>query len=319
MMGIAGNEAIINRETVLYNGERKNVPVLSGNAIRHKMVREPGALHLVDTCGLRGKLTLDQANYLLNGGSLTESSATDNLTKIAQMQELLPLYRALGGSLRNQVIGGSLIVTRGVLLCRENAAIINKCLPAGFTVPENLLPAEDFISHSQYTRGDAGRRRDSAALLDEPESADDTNLMIYSGQTIVPGAMFYHGFILQNVSLLEVGALLNALYEWGKYGTIGGSARIGHGKLHTYFFFEEREGFFGSELNPEELTNVYRVHCEQNREKIAEWLATTFPRRERKPAGEKPAKKAKKPTGAELAAELEMEAEAYENQQGALM
>jgi hypothetical protein len=131
--------------------------------------------------------------------------------------------------------------------------------------------------------------------------------------------MFYHGFILQNVSLLEVGALLNALYEWGKYGTIGGSARIGHGKLHTCFFFEEREGFFSSGLDPEELVNTYRVHCEQNREKIAEWLATTFPKGDRKSTGEKSTKKTKKPTGAEFAMELEMEAEAYENQRGALM
>lgn len=80
------------------------------------MVREPGALYIVDMLGLRGKLNIDQANYLFTGGSLTESSTNDNLKRIAEMQHLFPLLRLLGGSLRNQVIGGSLFVLRGIMI-----------------------------------------------------------------------------------------------------------------------------------------------------------------------------------------------------------
>jgi hypothetical protein len=278
MMGTSGNESIINREAILYNGTIRQIPVLSGNALRHKMVREPGALHLVKACGLIGKLTIEQANYLFNGGSLTESARTENLRCIAEMQELIPLLRLLGGSLRNQVIGGSLIVKRGILICEENHETLKKMMPADFELPEQRLRvAEDFIDTYQYTRGDAQRRKDSAMILEE-KSGEDTNLMIYAGQSVIPGSMFYHGFILQNISSLEIGALLNALNEWDALGgTIGGSARIGHGKLKTSFLIESDDS-----LDTEELRNNYLEHINKNKEDIVDWLMRTFPKSERK-------------------------------------
>jgi hypothetical protein len=301
MMGISGNESVINRESILCNGVIRKVPVLSGNALRHKMVREPGALHLVKACDLEGKLNIDQANYLFNGGSLSESSATENFSRIAEMQKLLPLVRLLGGSLRNQVIGGSLIAQRGILVCEENRENIEKMLPSDFELPKNRLrSSEDFIDQYQYTRGDARRRNDAGLLLEE-KSDDGTNLMIYSGQSVTPGAIFYHGFILSNVSALEVGALFNALYEWDALGgTIGGSARIGHGKLKTSFWMESGEDFHGPELDAPELAKAYREHCEANKEKIVDWLMTAFPKRERK---EKAGKKSSEKTAEEAEAD----------------
>jgi hypothetical protein len=244
------------------------------------MVREPGALHLVKACGLEGKLNIDQANYLFNGGSLSESSTTENLSRIAEMQKLLPLVRLLGGSLRNQVIGGSLIAQRGILVCEENRENIKKMLPENYELPkQRLRSCEDFIDHYQYTRGDVRVRNDASLLLGE-KNDDGTNLMIYAGQSVIPGAVFYHGFIMQNVSVLEVGALINALYEWDALGgTIGGKIQIGHGKLQMSFWGED---FHGPELDAPELVKAYREHCHANKEKIVDWLMATFPKKERK-------------------------------------
>ena len=283
MMGVSGNESLLNREPVLYNHAIRYVPVLSGNAIRHKMVWHPGAYHLIKTCGLVGKLTLDQANYLFNGGSLTESSTADNLAKIVEMQELLPLIRLLGGALRNQVIGGSLIVKRGMLVCEENRALIERELPEYLLkeLPEQRLRScEDFISRFQYTRMDAVK----LGVVDssERDEREKSNQMIYAGQSIIAGSVFYHGFILQNVSQLEVGAILNALYAWDKFDSaIGGMSRIGHGALRTSFAMEGGEGFFGNELNPAGLIIEYQNHCEENRDKIVSWLNNAFPRKEK--------------------------------------
>jgi hypothetical protein len=297
MMGVSGNESLLNREPVLYNRAIRYVPVLSGNAIRHKMVRHPGAYHLIKTCGLIGKLTLDQANYLFNGGSLTESSTTDNLAKIAEMQELLPLIRLLGGSLRNQVVGGSLIVKRGMLVCEENRALIERELPEELLreLPEQRLRScEDFISRFQYTRMDALK----LGVIDpsEEDEREKSNQMIYAGQKIIAGAVFYHGFILQNVSRLEVGAILNALYEWNKHdSTIGGMSRVGHGILETSLTMEKGEDFFGHELNLAGLIIEYQKHCEENRDKIVEWLNNAFPRKEKVIKEKKGAKPKKTP------------------------
>jgi len=284
MMGTSGNEAVINRESVVYKNEIRQVPVLSGNAIRHKMIRDPGGLYLIKECGLVGKLNIDQANYLLNGGSLTESSTTENLGRIAEMQTLLPLTRLLGGSLRNQVVGGSLFVLRGILVCEENRSQIQKQIPDGYELPDQVLrSSEDFIDQYQYTRGDAQKRNDAELILEEKNDDMKSNLMIYNGQSVIPGSIFYHGFIMQNISPVEIGALLHSLHQWeANGGFIGGQSRIGHGKLKLSVFFEDGEDFMGNELDPAECVKMYVDHVHANAEKIVRWLNDTFPNKGKK-------------------------------------
>jgi len=293
MMGVQGNESVINRNKVLAGGQIWDVPVLSGNAIRHKMVREPGAQYIVDACALRGKLNVDQANFLFYGGSLTDSAISDNLAKIAAMQELLPLFRLLGGSLKNQVVSGSLLASMGTLVCDENREALEKLLPEELLIdlPE-LRSCEDYVSGWQYTRGDAGSMQNilenESPPAEQEKSTDKSNRMIYSGQHVIPGAVFYHNFILQNVSRLEVGALYAALNDWAAAGgVIGGQARVGHGRLDTAVYCADAD-FFGDGLDLGACAQEYRQYTEEKSEWIAMWLKETFP------AGrEKTAKKAK--------------------------
>jgi len=246
------------------------------------MVREPGAKYLIEQCGLYGHLTIDQANYLFNGGSLSESSTNSNMKKIAAMQEMLPLYRLLGGSLRNQVIGGSLNVLRGSLVCCENQDKINKMLPEELQINEPLKSCEEFIGKTQYTRGDAQKRNDADKVLSENEEPADTNLMIYNGQSVVPGTLFYHGFILNGVSKLELGALLHSLQCWSLSPTIGGSARIGHGQLELSVYTENSEDFFGEKVDETDCVLEYVKHVQEYKDDVVAWLDETFPEKKKK-------------------------------------
>jgi len=155
MMGVNGNEALINREAIIYDGKISHVPAISGNALRHRLIRENGAYYIIGVCNLAGKMNIDQLNYLFNGGSLVESSVSTNIKRIAEMQEILPLYRLLGGCLKNQIVSGSLHMGRGMLVCRENVERINKLIPEEFCVDTNIFPAERYVDQYQYTRGDA--------------------------------------------------------------------------------------------------------------------------------------------------------------------
>jgi hypothetical protein len=281
MMGTEGNEAVLMRESVYHDGQIKRIPVISGNAIRHRMIRDPGAMYLVDVMGLRGKLTIDIANYLFNGGSLTESSTNDNLKRIAEMQELFPLIRLLGGSLRNQIIGGSLVTYRGILICEENRANLDNLLGCGFLSDNQMKSAEEFVSNQTYTRCDVTKRKDSTEILDPKEKAPEKSTMMpYSGQVVIPGAKFLMGFHLQGVSVLEVGALYHALQMWEASGaTIGGSSRIGHGVIQCSVMPYAGETFFGDEINVADCVQAYIQHCTQNADKMKQWLFDTFPER----------------------------------------
>jgi CRISPR/Cas system CSM-associated protein Csm3 (group 7 of RAMP superfamily) len=273
MMGIRGNEAIINREAVIYKEEIRHLPVISGNAIRHKLIREPGANFIIGACNLAGKMNIDQLNYLFNGGSLVESSASCNIRKIAEMQTILPLCRLLGGCLKNQVVAGSLNVHRGMLVCRENAERISSILPDDCAVDSAIFPAERFVDQYQYTRGDAQKMKDIDffATVDElstGEEKEKSNLMIFNGQTIVAGAIFYLGFVLNNVSDLELGALFDSLTRWN--GFLGGQGSRGHGRCKISLVASE-----GIEVA--KLISAYKEHVMSKREEIKTWLTESFP------------------------------------------
>lgn len=225
MSGTAGNEAIVAREPVVTPNGVRYIPFLSGNALRHRCLREPGMLWLIEEYGLRGVLTLPQLNFLLHGGNLTESNAHENTARIAEMKRTWPLLRLLGGSLPNQILAGSCDSLRGTLVCEETRRYVD----ADLLPTERLLPAERFIGGYQYTRGDGGKE----GIAIESEDAV-SSLMIFSGQMVIAGSMFAHGFVLKHVSEVELGAALLSLSLWQSHGgSIGGQAARGHGRLKT--------------------------------------------------------------------------------------
>ena len=281
MKGVEGNEALIARQPVDTPAGKRWVPYLSGNALRHRMIREPGGLWLVDAMGLKGKLSLRQLNFILHGGNLTDSTGREDTSRIAEMQELFPLLRLLGGALPDQILKGSLLMWQGRLVCEENRSHLS--LPEGFEWPaETLKPAEHFVEGYQYTRGDGAKSPewyDPATMDPEKKS----NLMIFSGQQVIPGAVFLHGFDIPHGSQLELGCLMHAIWLWqSQGGSVGGMASKGHGRLKT-------ESIGGSD--PSEAISAYEDHVEASAEKCRAWLEKVF--REKPPKEEKPKKGAK--------------------------
>lgn len=278
MMGTKGNEALINREATLYKDEIRQVPVISGNSIRHKIIREPGAMFIIGACNLAGKMNIDQLNYLFNGGSLVESSVSCNIRKIAEMQTILPLYRLLGGCLKNQIVAGSLNVHRGILICKENAERINSILPEEYLISKDIFTSERFIDQYQYTRGDANKMKDIDffAAIDELNTGEEkgkSNLMIFNGQTIVSGAMFYLGFVLNNVSDLELGALYHSIFRWN--GFLGGQGSRGHGKCKISLLKT-------CDTDILSLIENYKNHVVEKKEEIKKWLEDSFSKNTKK-------------------------------------
>lgn len=231
MSGTAGNAAIVARKPVIANGRVVRLPFLSGNAIRHRCVREPGILWLIAEYELDGNLSLNQLNFLLHGGNLTQSNARENTARIAELHRTWPLLRLLGASLPDQILAGSMDVHRGTLVCEENRD--------GLIDPPSarLHSAERFIGDYQYTRGDAAKK---GLAAESKDAVGKSNLMVYGGQCVDRGSLWQHGFVLKHVSEIELGALLWSLRLWqAEGGTIGGQARLGHGRLRSSIMIED--------------------------------------------------------------------------------
>jgi hypothetical protein len=267
MAGSSGNVSMIAREPVVTPRGVAWVPYLSGNAIRHRCIREPGFRWLIAQWGLERQLTLSQLNFLFHGGNLTEGGGREDTSRIAEFQRIFPLGRLLGGSLPDQILAGSLQCWRGTLCCEENRSALEGTI--GTHLPAmRLRPAESFVSEYQYTRGDAAKNQ--ADLIDGSEAGErNSNLMIFNGQTVISGAIFAHGFSLPHVDTRELGALLLSLSLWQSAGgTIGGHGSRGHGRLRLYLLDEESV-LAGA-------IQAYEDHVRDTRDEAVAWLHNVF-------------------------------------------
>lgn len=264
--GSVGNESVIAREPVVSARGKRFLPFLSGNALRHRCVREPGVLWLINRWELVGKLSKDQLNFMLHGGNLTLSTAHENTARIAEYNRLFPLLKLVGGCLPDQILKGSIQVWRGVLVCEENRPVLSRTLPDSWRLPtERMQSAEDMTGNWQYTRGDAKK---TGLCPPEEVNEDASNLMIFAGQAVSRGSFFHHGFQINHVTELEVGALLHAISMWQESGgTIGGMAARGHGRLKTSIHFDGDQ---------KSLVAGYVKHVDAVREDGIAWLNNVF-------------------------------------------
>ncbi len=228
--GSEGNETIINTEPVAQpDGSIATVPVLSGNSLRNRMVRSSGAGYLVDAYGLRGILSVEQCRYLFAGGQLTQKSASESLTRVARIWRLFPLLRILGGCLPDMIVPGNLICERGTLICAENRHLMRDLIDDA-----PLHSGWHYIGRYQYTRVDPIKSNAESVSAAPALISDKSAQMIYSGQTIMAGAGFLHGFYLPDAQTVELGALLHSIRLWENAGgIIGGMGGRGHGRLRT--------------------------------------------------------------------------------------
>lgn len=273
MSGTAGNEAIIAREPVVTPDGIVYVPFLSGNALRHRCLREPGMLWLIERYGLRGRLNLTQLNFLLHGGNLTESNSHENTARIAECYRLFPLLRLVAGCLPNQILAGTVDAWRGMLVCEEN----RRHLPAELLPDERLKAAESFIGNWQYTRGDAGKL---AIAAENSGDVAESSLMIFSGQCVTRGAVFLHGFTLRRVTEIELGAALLSLALWqAEGGAIGGQAARGHGRLSTRLYLPD--------VDQQQAIDCYVAHVDAVQDEAIAWLDACFTKAEKPKKGKK--------------------------------
>jgi len=141
----------------------------------------------------------------------------------------MPLLFALGSCLPDMIVPGHMDSLRGLLVCRENLPRLRALLPEGWLPAGEYLPAHRLIGGYQYTRVDPAARLARDAVDD-----GKTTQMIYAGQTVVPGAVFVHGFTLRDALQVDLGAVLWSLELWNRnVQTVGGMAAKGHGRLLT--------------------------------------------------------------------------------------
>lgn len=256
--GTEGNESLLNDEEVLTPWGRRKVAILSGNAIRNRMIRDSGAKYLVESLGLSGSLTRDVLGLLFHGGMRREKSMPVSTAKIADMQRLFPLLDLLGCCLPEDIVAGKLKCMIGVLACAENTDRINAITPEDWSL-DKLPVASNFCGRYQYVRG----KLSADQLKTVNDDGTENKMMPFSGTCVVPGAIFVHGFSVTGANQLQYGCLMHSISQWD--GTIGGQSSKGHGMLQTKI-----------QSHPDwdlgESIELYENHVQENADECKEWL-----------------------------------------------
>lgn len=190
------------------------LPAVSANSIRHEMLREPGAWHLLNALGLRFEdLHARAAALLYNGGDMNRSPESGAFALERHILETYPLLALEGGSASGFLLGTSRVTFHAWLRCRENNAVLERYGLA------SDLSAFDLLDRVEHTRHNGG--------------VVDTSPMIYGMETLAQGAeVVVRVALTPYAEAQHVGALWAALETYrGGDSTLFGAAAKGYGLL----------------------------------------------------------------------------------------
>ena len=209
------------RTIMMYNPEYGEIamPYYSGNALRGKVRR----LLMKDFLDMvEYELTNSKLYHVFYAGGLLETadatSGVINLELRKKLRDFIPPIALLGCSIGNQIIPGVLIVEHMFPLCQE----YKMYLPEKYQ-PLAIEPVRIFTDQSFITRRDD--------LREERVKDEQAIQMKVDYECFIPGTRFYHRFVLQVPTALQIscfGRLIELLYETPY---IGGRSAQGDGKV----------------------------------------------------------------------------------------
>lgn len=199
-----------------------DVPAVSGNSLRHQVVREPAYHYLVAALGLheaqpgQGPLPAGVEAIFYNGGNIEAGAKQpSNPHGLAQaIRRLYPSLDLLGGVTDSFDIGEGRLKGAGWLVCRENRQALYGS-PA-YDLPAARVSAFDMLDDETRTR--------QAGLTGEGQ-------MIYSFETLCAGAQIVYRMVMPlDTPSLTRGALVTACEQFlSTMPVMGGQGARGYG------------------------------------------------------------------------------------------
>lgn len=224
-----GTVNYLRREAFLTPEGRRDIPVISGNAVRG-VLRDTGARLLWEALD-RPTLSVPVMHALWAGGSLVKAKSSplsgQRLADLRAMVAHVGVFGAAGGG---RIIDGTLTVGKMVPACIQTAHLLPAMLrerDGGAGLPD----VHDLLQIEWYSRV-PDTVRAAEALGEGAAGADpDAGLMRYGAETFVAGTQFHTLFALTNVTDTEYGFFCDILDDWIPHATVGGKTGRGHGRI----------------------------------------------------------------------------------------
>lgn len=211
-----GNCQMLRRMPYIVDGERRAVPVVSGNSIRGQWRR----VAMRDLCELVDYVPTLRLYHALFSGGILESVPGGTVARIDRrlrdaVRDWIPPMSLLGGGLGNQLLPGKLQVGLVTPLCRELS-------PYHDADRQSDVPVDQLLDETFQTR------RDDLGFRDD---ADPTVQMLYSFEVFAAGTQFAHMFVLRDYSPHEAACLCRMVTLWCDNAILGGHSATGFGSV----------------------------------------------------------------------------------------
>lgn len=259
------------------NGTVKEVPIISGNAIRgilrdrgmFQMLRELGYGVNEETGEVKG-LSLNAFYFLFSGGALVSTGKEGlDVGDFQILKELIPLVGIFGGAKGNAIMPGKMDMGKMYPICKE----LSHLLPPRF-MPEQPQTIWDYCQVEMFTRRDDAKNDRVLPMLESSKPIVESNAlfsnaeistlekkeekkapqqMIYNVETLAAGTQLYWKIVLRDVTDIEFEAFIATMLEFSKHATIGGKAATGHGEIaihmENWLEIDSRASLNGKEVD----------------------------------------------------------------------
>lgn len=301
----SGNEVLYRTAPVWVDGVAEDVPIVSGNAVKH-LNREGASRFALAATGIDddGDLTREEINLLFSGGTLTKSGQTVKLSEAREVEKALPGLGLHGYACGNVMQEAQVAFSSLELLCDATQHKHRETVET--YAPEFLDRFDD--TPDDYLRGYFGtnhepsRRRGMRDLMHPDvrealeksvsDGDDKSSQMIFGYQCLIPGSVLVGSITLKNgVRPQELQALRSGFW-WPTEGQgprggvllrFGGKGSTGHGLCEVRFFgqvvegleaprFVDTQAIAPAEANGDEELQAYIASLKSRRDEIRESL-----------------------------------------------
>lgn len=196
------------------------IPAISGNSIRHNLLRAPGATRLLTELGLtpdREIVPIAVERFLYSGGNTVKGARAPGACDLyeAVVRRNYPFIDALGGSFDQFLLTRSNVSVASWIVCRENNWITASKTDGQYTSDVSIF---DLVSEVTRTRsGIGGKDKESGQMIFSYETL--------AAQTAILIEVSFQPY----TSDLTIGAVMQAIDDWqGSGGTLGAKSAQGH-------------------------------------------------------------------------------------------
>lgn len=256
--GAEGNESLFRRQRMVVRGDVMDLPVVSGNSLKHTMVRAPGVQHMLRVLEIpEQSLSRSVIHLLFSGGSLSKTGSTIDIKGYRKLQELIPILGICGGAVGNTMVQSSISVGDAYPVCEENEERIpfERLSQAGVISAETGLrllatPSGHLTDRQMSTRHDPLRAQDVSRYLTSgdiecydstkvagkrareagqtPEKGDSQQMIFYR-ETLVAGTVLHSTWYTNQLTEVQEASLWSALHEWLRRPFLAAGSGVGMG------------------------------------------------------------------------------------------